>query len=444
MWAGVAAGVILAAVVCYGVATQRWIAGSAEGDWVYPYVAAYDARHARMFARLAAGALILLTIPVNRRTAWSLVVAWILAATLAHWHLRTRAPVSIERVFLSPGANSFYTLAQERRPGEILANFEQVRLEAPMHAQSNLPGKTLLVHALEMVSTRTDVLPWLLVILSNLGALLMFGLARDLFSDDRAALYAAVLYLFTPSRVFFFPLMNTVTPVFVLLFAWLTLRWFMTGRSSYAAASGVALYALVFFEPLPLVMGLLLGALGIAAIARGDIRFERFMAHAGLMVLVFVAVAVAVDVATGFHLWQAVRAIGKHAVAFNEAVGRPYGVWVRANLIEFMFAAGPAQVVLAIIAAAAAWRPSGSLRDWLSAPIVVTVCGLFAVLITIDLAGINRGEITRLWIFLACFFQLPAAYVCARLNHRAAIAAVLAITLLQVSLSTAMIGWVVP
>jgi hypothetical protein len=30
------------------------------------------------------------------------------------------------------------------------------------------------------------------------------------------------------------------------------------------------------------------------------------------------------------------------------------------------------------------------------------------------------------------------------LNHRAAIAAVLAITLLQVSLSTAMIGWVVP
>ena len=216
---------LLAAGVCYGVAAQQWIVGSATGGWVYPYIAAYDARLVRMFARIAVGALLLLAIPVNSRTAWKLAIVWMLAATVAHWHLRTRAPIDVERMFLSPGANSFYTLAQQRRPGEILADFEQVRLEAPMHAQSNLPGKTLLVHALEMVSTRTDVLPWLLVILSNLGALLIFALARELFSDDRVALYAAVLYLFTPARVFFFPLMNAVTPVFVLLFAAVTVRW---------------------------------------------------------------------------------------------------------------------------------------------------------------------------------------------------------------------------
>ena len=257
--------------------------------------------------------------------------------------MRTRAPIDVERVFLSPGANSFYTLAQQRRPHEILANFEQVRLEAPLHAQSNLPGKTLLVHALEMVSTRTDVLPWLLVILSNLGALLIFALARDLFGDDRVALYAAVLYLFTPARVCFFPLMNTVTPVFVLLFAALTVRWFITGSSAYAAAAGVALYALVFFEPLPLAMGLLLAALGLAAIARGEVRFGRWAAQCGLAVAVFLVVALTVDVLTGFHMWQALQKISEHALAFNRSVGRTYGVWVWANLVEFLFAAGPAR-----------------------------------------------------------------------------------------------------
>jgi hypothetical protein len=65
-------------------------------------------------------------------------------------------------------------------------------------------------------------------------------------------------------------------------------------------------------------------------------------------------------------------------------------------------------------------------------------------LLATDLLGINRGEVTRLWIFLACFFQIPAAYACARLNSRVALALVLGTTLLQTALGTAMIGFIVP
>ena len=90
-------------------------------------------------------------------------------------------------------------MAQEHTPSDVLSQFGRTRRAAPLHGRSNMPGETLLIHALTAVTTRTDLLPWLLIILSNLGALLMFGLARDLFDSPRAAVYAAVLYL-SPRR----------------------------------------------------------------------------------------------------------------------------------------------------------------------------------------------------------------------------------------------------
>jgi hypothetical protein len=75
---------------------------------------------------------------------------------------------------------------------------------------------------------------------------------------------------------------------------------------------------------------------------------------------------------------------------------------------------------------------------------VVLVCaGLAISVLALDIAGINRGEVVRLWIFLACLFQIPAAYVCARLNSRAALALVLATAVLQAALGIKMIGFIV-
>ena len=72
-------------------------------------------------------------------------------------------------------------------------------------------------------------------------------------------------------------------------------------------------------------------------------------------------------------------------------------------------------------------------------------CGsLVAVLFVTDLLGVNRSEVVRLWIFLACFWQIPAAYVCARLNSATAIALLTGVTLLQDALGTAMIGFILP
>ena len=49
-----------------------------------------------------------------------------------------------------------------------------------------------------------------------------------------------------------------------------------------------------------------------------------------------------------------------------------------------------------------------------------------------------------MWILVACFFPIPAAYVCALLESRTALALVSSVTLAEDALGTAMIGFVSP
>ena len=424
---------------------QVWVVGSAAGGWTYPYVRQLIWTPVLVAVATIAGMAGVLAIGTRTRSRLLLsLFAAIGLATASHAGWRVQAPFDLETIFRSPGANAFHSFAQEVGPGELLARFERARRQAPLHAQSNMPGKTLLVHGLERITPRADVLPWLLIVLSNLGAVVMFGLARELLTDDRAAFYAAVLYLFTPGRVFFYPIMNTITPLLVLAFAWLVIRWLRTSHASDAAGAGVLLYLLVLFEPLPLVIGLLFLVLAAAAMTRREIRPATFAIQSAAMLAFFALTAVAVYEMTGFNLVRAFSQIGAHAVEFNAIAGRPYGVWVRANLGEFLVSAGPAQVTLALVVPMAAWWQHTSLRAWFGNPAVATSLGVVAVLVVTDLIGINRGEVARLWIFLACFFQLPAASACATLQHRGAVLALLAVSIVQSAIGVATIGFVVP
>ena len=445
LWGGLALGLLLATGLCLALATQVWVVGSSVGGWTYPYVRplTWPSMLIAIGAVLAVAGILAIGTATRGRVLLSLLGA-IALATAVQWGWRIQAPFDLETIFRSPGANAFHSFAQEVGPAELLARFERARRRAPLHAQSNMPGKTLLVHALERVTLRTDVLPWLLIIGSNLGALLLFGLARELLADDRAALYAALLYLFMPARVFFFPIMNTVTPVLVVAFAWIVVRWLRTSSTVDVAIAGVLLYLLVFFEPLPLVMGLFFLIIAGAATVRGTMRPATFAIQSAAMLAFFALTAVVLYEATGFDLVDAFRQIGAHAVEFNQVAGRPYAVWVRANVGEFLVGAGPAPIVLALTVPVAAWSRRSSIASWLAQPAVATSLGVLAVLLVTDLIGINRGEVIRLWIFLACFFQLPAAWVCATLRHRGAILALLGAAIVQTAIGVATIGFVVP
>ena len=305
-----------------------------------------------------------------------------------------------------------------------------------------MPGKLLLLYALELVSNDPAVLSWLLLAVSNLGGLLLYLLVRDLFGDRQIALYALVLYLFVPAKLFFLPLMNTVTPVVAFACLLLFERWLQRASLGYGIAAAVSLYMLVFFEPVPLVIGGLVALILARALMRGDIALKTLMTQSLFIIAAFLGTIALVWLLFDFNLADAFRRVAADAAAFNAFENRPYGLWVRRNLVDFGFGVGICQVVLFWFAAADGlrWR-AGSL---LNRPIVLFSAALIGMLLALDLAGVNRGEVIRLWIFLACLFQVPAAYVCFRLRNRAAFAIVLMLTIVQSALATATIGFVVP
>jgi hypothetical protein len=306
-----------------------------------------------------------------------------------------------------------------------------------------MPGKLMLLYGLGTATRRPDVLAWLVIVVSNLGALPMYQFVRDVFGDRRMAGIAAVLYLFVPAKLLFFPLMNTVTPVVTLIAACVLARWLATGKAAYAALLGATVYALVFFEPMPLAAGLLFGALMARTTALGGMSARLMATHVAVGSLAFAGAGLAMYASFGFDLLAIFRDVRADAVAFNVTAARPYGLWVWHNLREFAIGAGPCQIVLAGAALASGLRSTSRWRERLTEPITTVCLGLLAVVIAIDLIGINRGEVTRLWIFLACLIQIPAAYACARLDTRAATVVVVALSILQAALGTAMIGFIV-
>jgi hypothetical protein len=447
LWASVIAGSILCVIACSLIATQSLILGSSSAGWFYGYQQPFSVRYLAVFLLIAAPAAALLFLPAPRPGLheWVLILLCLAVAGWAQWLLRSVAPYTLESLFTSNGASSFYGFAQQQRWLDVLGHFGRATRGAPLHAQGNMPGKVTLVYAFELVTSNPNGLAWLVVAASSIGGLLMYVFVRGLFQDRRTALFSAILYWFHPARLFFLPIMNTVTPTIVLGCACLLVWWLRTGRTAAALLLGVALYVMVFFEPLPLVIGLLFAALSWRSVATGEIPGQRYVVQAGLVLLVFIGTSEAVFAASGFELQQAMRLTAAHAMAFNLTAARPYGFWVLENPFEFFFGSGLCQSVVFVgVMVDELWSGDMLLRERLMRPIVALCVGLLAVVIAVDVIGINRGEVVRLWIFLGSFLQIPAAYACAKRPGRGAIATVLICSLLQATLGTAMIGFVVP
>jgi hypothetical protein len=442
VWASLVVGTVLSLLACYGIASRSLILGAPGAGWFYGYVEEFSVRPlgAALLVTGVAGALLFF---LPSRRPWLAVAIWIVAATGLHVLLRSLTPFTLEEIFVSDATNSFYSVTMQFDARTVLDSFQEVRDLSPLHVQSNMPGKLMLLYGLESLTRRTDVLAWLVLVISNLGALLVFGFVRDLFEDEIAALYAAVLYLFVPARMLFFPLMNTVTPLIVFGCAWALVRWLKTGKDGYAALLGVLVYLLVFFEPLPLVMGVLFAALIGRAVHQREIAAAQVLRQIGVGALAFCVTYVAMYLWFGFELVDALRQVSGHAVEFNVLSARPYGRWVRENLREFAFGAGLCQIAVFAAALGDAAAVGGSWRSRLVKPAALLTVSVLAVIVITDLIGVNRGEVVRLWIFLACFVQIPVAWVCARLRSPIAVLIAIATSALQAALGTAMIGFAV-
>src|SRR3954470_10167998 len=147
LWLPLAAGAGASAAVCVALATQSVLVGSPAGRWYYGYSQALTVRVATvsMAMSAAAGVLALVT-PRMTRAPWAALAVWMIVAAGGQAVVRGVAPVTLEQAFVSDSANAFYTASRQHRPGELLAHFSRVRAQLPTHAQSNMPGKILLLH----------------------------------------------------------------------------------------------------------------------------------------------------------------------------------------------------------------------------------------------------------------------------------------------------------
>jgi hypothetical protein len=459
LWISVLIGSTLSLVGVGLIATRQIVIGSPEGGWFYSYFDSSNRRSVEPFliACVLVAAGVAASWPWLRRLSgndrvgisrvqeWTLILAWCLLAVGIQGLVRSFTPYSLGAMFASDTSNSFYSVALTVDVESILSDFERLRTSWAVHAQSNLPGKILLVRALSHISTDPHVLAWAIVVLSNLGGALLYIFMRDLFADRFVAALGAILYLFTPAKLYFFPLLNTVTPVVVLACACLLLRWLDTRRPIYAAFLGAAVYGLILFEPTALIVGVLFAALLARAVVNGRIAARSAFSQIVVGLLTFAATHIAMIVWFDFDLIEAFRHVATDAAAFNVLAGRPYDIWVRQNIVDFLFGVGFCQIVLFVAALAdgaaglkTRQRVPGSLSIVLICSAIVAMVGLA------DLIAVNRGEVIRLWIFLACLWQISTAYVCRRLESPVAFTVVLITTLLQDTLGTAMVAFIVP
>lgn len=200
----------------------------------------------------------------------------------------------------------------------------------------------------------------------------------------------------------------------------------------------------MLFEPLGLAIGGFLLGLLIWGMSRAGMTRSTLAWQGALAIGAFGATYAVMFWRWGFNMAPVVGLLAGDAIRFNVDALRPYDVWVRQNLVDFLIGVGACQAVLVIASMVDGLLSGGSLRQRLTSPPFITAASLVGVLVVTDLLGVNRGEAVRLWIFIACAMQLPAAYVCARLHRSLALAVVLAVTLLHDALGTAMIGFILP
>src|SRR5262245_22991438 len=395
LWAAVAAGTLLSLVVSAGIAAGVFVLGSTSGGWVHGYLYPFQfkalATFAIVFACCAAAALVPLA--EIRRREWLVVCLWLALGLCAQGVLRGLSPYTMEGLFLGDGSNGFFEPTLKHGGLELLRDFDRLRLTLPEHPRTNMPGKLMLVYALEAVTTRPAVIAWLVVVVSNLGGVLLYLFVREWLDDRETALASLILYLFVPSKLLFLPGLNAVTPVLLLACAWCWVRLLRTRRLVWAAGLGVSAYAVMFFEPTPAVMGLLFVVLTAYAVWRGEVGWRDVVSLTVAIVAAFFATYAAFLVFFGFDLLPTLRAVAADAVEFNARVQRPYGPWVMQNLLDVAYGAGWCQAVLFCVCLGYACSrrrlAAGGPEGYLAALCLGTALALAAT----DLAGVNRGEV---------------------------------------------------
>lgn len=410
---------IISVLLIYLVYSRNFVFGSELGNWVYPYLSSLPVfpKWIPLIVFLSLGLFVFLGSKLihsyERITLFGLFLFAIFIQSL----IRKIYPFSMGSVVQSDSANSFYTPAMSYSAVEILSKFNALAPLFPLHARSNMPGKILLFELFKQFTSSPEIMGYLVIILSSLGALLLYGVCKRLFHDRQIAFYALTLYVLIPCKLFHFPLLNTVTPVLMLMCFYLFLVYLKNKHILIAWALGVSLYILILFEPSPLITGIVL--IGILIYAIREKRFSKkdFYRLSINLSLAFLVVYIIFDILFSFNLLESFLYVLKDAMKFNITYERGYLIWIVENSKEFFLGVGIPVMIIFIYMTAQILVQTKTLKSFtqwsLENIFVISLLVTFFVLLFL---GINRGEVMRLWIYLAVLFQIPTSIFIAKIE----------------------------
>jgi hypothetical protein len=331
--------------------------------------------------------------------------------------IRMIYPFSLGSLVQSDGANSFYTTAMSHSAAEILSKFIAVAPSLPLHAKANMPGKILLFEFFKLFTSSPELMGYLIIVISSFGALLLYGICKRLFHDKKTAFYAFTLYILVPCRIFYLPILNTITPVLMLLCFYLFAVYLDYKKFWVAWLLGLSGYILILFEPSPLITGVVLIGIVIHAIREKKFSGKDLSYLVVNTSFAFFIVYIFFYVFFSFNLFQSFLYLLKGAGNFNIDYERGYLIWTIVNNKDFFYGVGLPIIIIFIYMTAHILVQIKSLKaisKW-SLENIFVICLLITYFILLFL-GINRGEVIRLWIYLAVLFQIPASIFIAKIE----------------------------
>ncbi len=419
-----AAFLLVSAGMVLLTASRSLIFGSASGGWTYSYVSGFraDAVLTGIIVGVAVAVLLWYSRTLIDQYELLVVGGWVAVGFAGQLVLHFFYVYGIADIVRSQNANPFYNVSLAFKSYDFLSQYHALMTSMPAHVKTNMPGKVLFYEGLRFFTENPTGLGIVIVGISDLGGVLVYFLVKELYNNRAVSLSSLVLYLFIPAKVYFLPLLNIVSAIPVILALLLLVKFLRTRHRALASFLGFAVYAAAFFDPLTLALAPFFLVLIIRAWRLGQAGFGDVLTLLGWAGIGFTIPEIGVWIFFHFELFRGLAAISADARQFYINYGRPYEVWLWVNLYEFFLNAGVASSIACLMYAAVVIgrrirsAALGAPRDHALSPHfgigVLMLATFFATVVVLDLSGIIRGEVVRLWIFLAIFLEITAADFC--------------------------------
>lgn len=378
-----------------------------------------------------------------------IIVLWFIIGFIIQLILRYDYIAPLGDQIESAGGTSFYTVTFRYSVYELLSNYESIAPTLPLHAKGNMAGKILFFYLLRIVTSSPQIMGLIIIIFSNIGGLLIYFISKFLFNNIKIALYSLILYLFIPAKIFFFPMLNTVSPVFILLPLFLMIKYFRTLKKVYLVFLGLSFYILFIFEPLPFVTGILFLSIVTYYLYIKKIKIKHLVALIGYAIFLPIITNYIVFWIFKYNAIDNFIYIFNYQAIFLAGEGRRYEIWVVQNLKNFFINLGFLQSIIffiilsnilyGIIVKIKKFYSFKKVTQSIIKPGILLALSVFFIILILDLAGISRGEVIRIWIFIMAFFPVIVAYYCVKRKNSLTFYIVLLGNILQSAISISMV-----